>query len=298
MTRNTSHAMKVGAFTTAALLALTACGNGDDNGNGDLGAEGDGETITVAIAGEVPYSWLDDDGEPTGASVALAEEILGERMGYEVEAEYTDWDSLIPGLNANNWDAVSAGMSITPERCEEAAFSEPEIMYTTAFLVEEGNPHNVQSFEDLANAQADGDLDVVALSAGIEAGWLEEEGVEFEGVGSAEDGVDFVDGGAADVMVLTAASLNAMSEDMEGVEVTEEFAYELSAGATAFRPEDTELLEEYNEHLEELKESGELLEIIGEYGFTEVELPDPEMSADEFCEGDIEALEAQYLDEE
>ncbi|WP_258933850.1 hypothetical protein [Nesterenkonia pannonica] len=64
----------------------------------------------------------------------------------------------------------------------------------------------MESFEDLAEAQADGDLDVVALSAGIESGWLEEEGVEFEGVGSAEDGVDFVDGGASDVMVLTAAS--------------------------------------------------------------------------------------------
>ncbi len=60
---------------------------------------------------------------------------------------------------------------------------------------------------------------------------------------------------------------------MEGVEVTEEFAYEVSAGAHTFRPDDTELLEEYNEHLEELMDSGEFLEIIEEYGFTEQELP-------------------------
>lgn len=297
MKQKTHSARAMGALSATALLALTACGDGDGGNGEELGTEGDGETITVAIAGEVPYSWLDEDtNEPTGASVALAEEILGERMGYDVEAEYTDWDSLIPGLNADNWDAVSAGMSITPDRCDNAAFSEPEIMYTTAFMVEEGNPHDVETFEDLAAAQAEGELDVVALSAGIEAGWLEEEGVEFEGVGTAEDGVDFVDGGAADVMVLTAASLNAMSEDMEGVEVTDEFAYEISAGATAFRPEDTELLDEYNEHLAELKESGELLDIIGEYGFTEDELPDPAMTAEEFCEGDIEALEEEYLD--
>lgn len=296
MKKKTHSARAMGALSASALLALTACGNGGDDDNGN-GGEADGEAITVAIAGEVPYSWLDEDtNEPTGASVALAEEILGERMGYDVEAEYTDWDSLIPGLNADNWDAVSAGMSITPDRCDNAAFSEPEIMYTTAFMVEEGDPHDVQSFEDLAAAQAEGELDVVALSAGIEAGWLEEEGVEFEGVGTAEDGVDFVDGGAADVMVLTAASLNAMSEDMEDVEVTEEFAYEISAGATAFRPDDAELLEEYNEHLAELKDSGELLDIIGEYGFTEEELPDPAMTAEEFCEGDIEALEEEYLD--
>ncbi|MGO1523885.1 MAG: transporter substrate-binding domain-containing protein [Nesterenkonia sp.] len=323
-----SSALRAGAFTSAALLALTACGgNGDDEtadsdaadetaeetteettdgaeetgdgGETEAGGEGgmgDGEDITVAIAGEVPYSYLDEEtGEATGAAVALAEQILGEDMGYNVEAELTDWDSLIPGVNAGQWDVVSAGMSITPERCEQAAFSEPEIMYTTAFLVEEGNPHGITNFEEMAEVQESEGLDVVTLTAGVEAGYTEDLGIEAEGVASAEDGVDFVTGGRADVFALTAISLSAMAEDLDGYEVTDPFAHEVSAGSTVFRFEDEELLSTYNEHLAELKESGEFLEIISEFGFTEEEVPPAELTADELCEGDIEALNEKYL---
>ena len=51
----------------------------------------------------------------------------------------------------------------------------------------------------------------------------------------------------------------------------------------------------YNDHLAELKESGEFLEIISEFGFTEEEVPPAELTADELCEGDIEALNEKYL---
>ena len=315
-------ALRAGAFTSAALLALTACGgNGEDDTtepdgadeaaeeetteeNGDTEAAGEGEEVTVegddltvAIAGEVPYSYLDDEsGEATGAAVALAEAVLGDGMGYTVDAELTDWDSLIPGLNAGQWDVVSSGMSITPERCEQAAFSEPELMYTTAFLVEEGNPSGITNFEEMADVQESEGLDVVTLTAGVEAGYTEDLGIEAEGVATAEDGVDFVTGGRADVFALTAISLNAMAEDLDGVDVTDAFAHEVSAGSTVFRFEDDELMNEYNENLAELKDSGEYLEIISEFGFTEDEVPPAELTADELCEGDVEALNEQYLD--
>lgn len=284
----TSMAVKTGAFSAAALLALTACG-GDD---GD-----DENVLDVAVFGEEPYSWLDENGEPTGATIAVAERIFGEEMGYELEAQKTEWDNLIPGLNAGNWDVVSAGMSINPDRCANAEFGEPELVYTTAFLTEEGNPHGMTNFDELLEAQESGeDISVVALSSGVEMGWIEEMGIEAEGVGSAQDGIDFVDGGRADVFALTAISLETMAGDMEGLEVTEPFAHTVSVGAHTFRPEDDELREEFNEHLAELKESGEYLEIVSEFGFTEAEMPDPEMTAEELCEGDTEALDEKYLD--
>ena len=294
------------AALSAAALLLAACGNGNgeadpdpENGEAvDENGEADGDTVTVAIAGEEPYSYLDEGGEPTGAAIAIAEDILGDRMGYQVEAELTDWDSLIPGLNAGNWDVVSAGMSITPERCAEADFSEPELMYTTALLVEEGNPHDVHDLEDVAAAQEAGeDIDIVTLTAGVEAGFSDGLGIDYEGVGSAEDGVDFVTGGRADVFALTAISLNAMAAELDGVEVTDAFVHEVGAGSTVFPQGDAELLDEYNEHLAEIKESGEFLELIEAHGFTEAEVPPLEMTADELCEGDIEALNEQYLDD-
>ncbi|MCH8569945.1 transporter substrate-binding domain-containing protein [Nesterenkonia sp. AY15] len=296
MRNKTSMAVRAGAVSAAALLVLTACGGGDDEAeNGE--AEGGGEdVITVAIAGEEPYSYLNDDAEPEGATIALAEEIFGE-MGYTIEAEVTDWDSLIPGLNADRYEAVSAGMSILPERCEEAAFAEPEIMYTTALLVEEGNPYGVEDLNDVAEAIESGeDITLATLSSGVEAGYVDALGIDAEGVGTADDGVDMVTGGRADVFALTAISLSEMAGEMDGVEVTEGFVHDMDgvmqygAGSTVF-PQGSELLEEYNEHLAELKESGELLEIIGEYGFTEAEIPPADLTAEALCEGDLEALQ-------
>lgn len=293
-----SHTKKITALSAAALLALTACGDGggDDEG-GEAADTGNGEVITVGIAGEVPYSYLDDEGNPTGATVALAERIFGD-MGYDVEAELVDWDNLIPGLNAERFDAISAGMSITPERCEEAAFAEPEIMYTTALVVEEGNPHGVQDLDDVLAAQEAGeDITLTTLTAGIEAGYATDLGLDYDGVGSADEGIEMVEGGRADVFAMTAISLNQMASETEGLEVTEPFVQEIDgvlqygAGSTVFRQDDTERLNEYNEHLAELKSNGELGEILGEFGFTDAEVPPEEMTTEALCANDLEALQ-------
>ena len=138
-------------LSAAALGGLAACSRtstGGEGGGGEEGGGGGGDllsqlqdagTITVGFAGEAPYSF-EDGGELMGATVALHREIFGELGIDNVEGKLTDWGSLIPGLNAGQFDAVSAGMSILPDRCAQAAFSEPEFQYTTALMVPEGNP--------------------------------------------------------------------------------------------------------------------------------------------------------------
>lgn len=303
MGTKTSMAVKTGAFSAAALLALTACGgdDGDDGGS-------DENALTISIADEPPYSYMSDDGEPTGAAVDLAERILGEEMGYELEYEQVAWDNLIPGLKAGHSDVVSAGMSILPERCSEAAFSEPEIMYTTALMVEEGNPHGLTDLDSVKDAIDDGeDIQLATLTGGIESGYAESLGLDSTGVGTAEEGMETVQGGRADVFAMTAISLNTIVEqaDDPGVEVTDSFVQEIDgvkqfgAGSTVFRSDasdnfsdqDAELLEEYNSHQAELKESGELQEILEEHGFTEAEVPPEEMTAEQLCEDNLEPLQ-------
>lgn len=44
-------------------------------------------------------------------------------------------------------------------------------------------------------------------------------------------------------------------------------------GAVAFRKGDDDFVEAFNAELEKMKESGKLLEILQEFGFTEQELP-------------------------
>ena len=161
-------------------------------------------------------------------------------------------------------------------------------------MVEEGNPHGVQDLDDVLAAQEAGeDITLTTLTAGIEAGYATDLGLDYDGVGSADEGIEMVEGGRADVFAMTAISLNQMASETEGLEVTEPFVQEIDgvlqygAGSTVFRQNDTERLDEYNEHLAELKSSGELGEILGEFGFTDAEVPPEEMTTEALCANDL-----------
>lgn len=289
-------------LSAAALGGLAACSR-TSTGAGEGGGEGEGDLlsklqdagkITVGFAGEAPYSF-DDNGELTGATLAMHREIFGELGIEKVEGKLTDWNSLIPGLNAGQFDAVSAGMSILPERCAEAAFSEPEFQYTTALLVPKGNPEGLTTMQSFV----DSGLTVATMSGAVESTYATDLGLESVEVGGPQDGVDALSSGNADAFALTAISLNWLVENSTtDFEVTESFVAEIDgekqvgAGGTVFRKEDTSLLDAYNEKLAAIISDPErYLSIVGDFGFTEEELPPKEMTAELLCSGDLSSLQ-------
>jgi polar amino acid transport system substrate-binding protein len=286
----------VAAFAAGAL-GLTACGSDDGDGSGATGGntlekireEG---KITVGFAGEEPYSFTDDSGELTGATIALHREIFGNLGVEEVEGVLVEWDALIPGLNAGRFDAISAGMSILPERCEQADFGDPEIMYTTAFLVPEGNPNDLHDMQDVAESG----VTFAAMSGAIEQGYADKLGIETMIVASPEDGLDAVVSGRADVYALTGISLRAMAERNADapVEVTESFVAvidgveQVGAGATVFRKGDDELREAYNEELAKIVgDPAEYERVLGPFGFTDAERPPEDITTEMLCAGEL-----------
>ena len=292
-------------LSAAALGGLAACsrtstgGGGGEEGGGGGGGDllsqlQDAGTITVGFAGEAPYSF-EDGGELMGATVALHREIFGELGIDNVEGKLTDWGSLIPGLNSGQFDAVSAGMSILPDRCAQAAFSEPEFQYTTALMVPEGNPEGLENMQSFV----DSGLTVATMSGAIESTYASDLGLDSIEVGGPQDGVDALKAGNADAFALTAISLNWLADNtVDGVEVTESFVQEIDgvkqvgAGGTVFRQEDTSLLDAYNEKLAAIISDPErYLSIVGEFGFSEEELPPEEMTAEILCSGDLSSLQ-------
>ncbi|MFE3544920.1 ectoine/hydroxyectoine ABC transporter substrate-binding protein EhuB [Nocardia sp. NPDC059177] len=247
--------------------------------------------VTVGFAGEAPYSF-EADGLLTGATVALHREIFG-NLGIEtVDGVQTEFGALIPGLQARRFDAVSAGMSILPKRCEQASFSEPEFMYTTALMVKPGNPLNLT---DMQSVQASG-AKMAAMTGAIESDYAAALGIDATLVGTPQDGMDAVTSGRADVFALTAISLNWLKDHNPdtAVEVTDSFVAvidgkpQIGAGGTVFRTSDPELLAAYNTELKKITSDKEkYLSIVGEFGFTERELPDPEYTTAKLCEGEI-----------
>ncbi|EOM78297.1 ABC amino acid transporter, extracellular solute [Rhodococcus rhodnii LMG 5362] len=245
--------------------------------------------VTVGFAGEAPYSF-EENGELTGATVALHREIFGELDVPEVEGVNADFGALIPGLQAGRFDVVSAGMSILPERCEQALFSEPEFNYTTALMVPTGNPANLS---DMQSIQESG-VRMAAMTGAIESDYARELGIDTLEVSTPQDGMDAVVNGRADVFALTGISLNWMKQNNPDVpvDVTPSFVAEIDgvpqvgAGGTVFRQGDEELRDAYNEKLREITSDPErYLEIVGPFGFTEAELPDPNLTTAQLCEG-------------
>ncbi|WP_250447185.1 transporter substrate-binding domain-containing protein [Actinotalea sp. C106] len=300
-----NRALTAGASILALGLLGACSSDGDTDTETDTGGETTAEsggalaeaqesgTITVGIAGEEPYSFLNDSNELDGAVIALHEEVFAELGIDDVQGELVEWDSLIPGLNAGRFDAISAGMSILPERCEQAAFSIPEIMYTTALLVPEGNPMGLENMQDVAEAD---DITFSAMSGAIEDGYATDLGVEVMAVGSPADGLDAVVSGRADVFALTGISLRALAENNPDapVEVTDAFVAvvdgkeQVGAGATVFREGDDDLREAYNEASAQIiGDTAEFERVLGPFGFSDAERPTEDITTDMLCAGEL-----------
>ncbi|GAB3519496.1 type 2 periplasmic-binding domain-containing protein [Arthrobacter monumenti] len=297
---NSAGRIGVAASSVLALGLLAGCGSGSGSDGGGGGAPEGGNTleqikeagtVKVGIAGEAPYSFL-DDGDLKGGSVAIAKEVFAGLGVENVEAELVDWDALIPGLNAGRFDVISAGMSILPERCAEADFSLPTIMYTTALMVEEGNPLGLSDLQSVVNSEED--VQLAVLAGGIESGYAESLGIEgVTSVPDAQTGMDTVANGRADAFAMTAISLNYMADNNPNVpiEVTQAFTAvidgeeQVGSGATVFRPGDDKLREAYNKELEKnvLADEDTYLGVVGEYGFTAENLPPKDLTTEELC---------------
>ncbi|MFE7415527.1 ectoine/hydroxyectoine ABC transporter substrate-binding protein EhuB [Rhodococcus sp. NPDC057529] len=271
-----------------AAGSVAGCTKTDTAGGGSLLQQlQDSGTVTVGFAGEAPYSF-EQDGQLTGATVALHREIF-KNLGIDnVEGVSTDFGALIPGLQARRFDVVSAGMSILPQRCEQAAFSEPEFNYTTALMVPKGNPANLT---DMQSVQQSG-VRMAAMTGAIESDYAQQLGIDAMQVASPQDGMDAVANGRADVFALTGISLNwlAQNNPQVPVEVTNSFVAvidgvpQVGAGGTVFRKEDTELRDAYNAELAKITSDKEkYLSIVGPFGFTEEELPDPNLTTAKLC---------------
>jgi polar amino acid transport system substrate-binding protein len=247
--------------------------------------------VTVGFANEVPYAYATPDGKLTGEAVEVARVILS-RMGIEeINGVLTEFGSLIPGLKANRFDLITAGMYITPERAKEVAFANPEYSIGGALAVRKGNPLNLRSYADIA---ANPEAKVAVMAGAIEIEYLEKSGVKKEQMVIVPDqpsAVSALQSGRADAITMTGPSLQAVLESAkdENLERVPDFIQPVidgksvrGYGAAAFRKEDEDFVKAYNEELEKLKESGELLKILEPFGFTEQELPG-DMTAEELA---------------
>ncbi|MFI6248279.1 ectoine/hydroxyectoine ABC transporter substrate-binding protein EhuB [Streptomyces sp. NPDC051016] len=276
----------VGALAAAGCTRVATAST--DNG-GDLlqrlRAQG---VVRLGIAGEIPFGYIDRNGHLTGEAPELAKAVF-KRLGVDsVQPVPTEFGSLIPGLNSQQFDVVAAGMYVNPERCAQVIFADPDYQMLDSFVVRKGNPKGLHDYRDVVAKKAKfaTGTGYAEIQYAVEAGYEES---DILIVPDQVAGLNAVEAGRVDVFAGTAVTVRAVVKKSAKAEATEAFAPlvggkpHVDGGAFAFRSAETRLRDAFNGELRKLKRSGELLRILRPFGFTRAEMTD--LTAKELCGG-------------
>jgi len=281
-----------------SVAVFAACGSNDSDskakGKNQLEQIKENGKVVIGFANEKPYAYQEDD-ELKGAAVDIAKEVFKELGIDEIEGKLADFSQLIPGLKAGKFDVITAGMAITPDRCKNVAFGEPEMTYGEGLIVKKGNPKNLHSYKDIADNK---DIKISVMSGATENEFLKKQGVDAKQIqGAADIPATFsaVESGRADAttgtemtikMALESANLSKLEfvEDFDQPKVEGNPSY----GAAAFKSDSDELRKAYNEKLQELKDNGTVAKLLEKNGFSEKSnMVGSEVTAQKVCNGEL-----------
>jgi polar amino acid transport system substrate-binding protein len=259
-----------------AGVALAALGVGSVQAGPLMERIESGDPIRLGFANEVPWAYPGEGNKPVGFVNAYTLGVL-EKMGYDnIEPVVTDWGGLVPGLTANRFDLITGGMYIIASRCENVAFSEPLGRFGDAFIVAAGNPKGVETYKDIVEKDA-----TFVTGAGfntVEA--AKREGVPDDKIMQVPGPTEIlaaVRAGRADAGGLTYFTAKNLAEQAAGeIDVTDPSAlpeWTFNWVGVAFRPDDQDFLDKFNEAQKDYLGSPEMLEVVAEYGYTEAQLP-------------------------
>ena len=222
-----------------------------------------GKTIVNGIdANFPPFAFIDKTGTPSGFDVEAMNWIAKE-MGYEVTHKAFDWDGIVTSLLTKKIDMVASGMSITPDRLEKVAFTNPYWKIEQVMVVKKGSG---LTLEDLLSGKK-----LVGVQQGTsEAKWLKEEALkngwnlELRYYESSPLAVEDILNGR----ISAAAMDDAPAKDAAGkkdVEIIGTFGMHSEDFGYAIRKEDTALMADMNEGLKRLMASPHWKELIKKY---------------------------------
>lgn len=247
----------------AVALAMTACGSGGGGG----GASGGGEqkTITIATSNDAPFSFTDQaSGELKGIDGEMINAIA-QAKGWKIKVFTSEYATLIAALNAKKADVIVDAMYITDDRKKQINFTDP--WYT------EGEAMVVPADSTLASRD-----DVKGKVLGAQTGTVFKDLVDslggsqvklFDSQASLLAAVENkqVDAVFTDSAVIGYSLVQKPNPKLKLVSPYKPF-YPGIIGA-GVRKEDSQLLQDLNSGLADLKKTPKYLEILKKYGLTE-----------------------------
>lgn len=221
-----------------------------------------GKIVMSTNAEFEPFEFKDNN-QIVGIDVDIANKIAG-KMNAKLSINDVAFDSLVMELKSGKCDFVAAGMSITDDKKENVDFSDPYFDATQSIIVKKGS--SIKSRTDLNGK-----------SVGVQQGTTgdtyctNEDGTSDVSVGSVErfdkgaDAVTDLLNGKIDAVVIDdfpaqkfVAKHSEQLEKLNDAMTVEHYAIAVKKG-------DTVLLNDINMVLKEMKQSGELDQIVEKY---------------------------------
>lgn len=264
------------SMVLAGSMLLTGCGGGntqttddtsaDDTQQSETAENTEGGTLVMGTNAQFPpYEFRDENNEVAGIDADIAAAIA-DKLGMELEITDMAFDSLIPALQSGTIDIILAGMTADPERAESVDFTDSYATGVQVIIVPEDSDIAPTEQEDGTMA-----VDLTGKLIGVQAGTT---GDMYCTDDYGQESVRQYDNGALAVSALANGQIDCVVIDNEpaknyvaantGLKILDtEYITENYAAAIA--KDNTELYEQVNAAIQELKADGTIDEIIGKY---------------------------------
>lgn len=216
-----------------------------------------------------PFMYREADGTLTGFEIELGNAVCDY---LEINCTWVeqDWDGIIPGLLARNYDAIMSSMAITDERAQRVLFSEAYYTTPSAWITTRERDIDI---EDRASLEG---LTVGVQRATNQDNYVTElygDILEIRRYTGVDDVVTDLMAGRLDLTFMdypiAEAAIEIDTPESEFQRISDfikepEHIFGKGVGV-AFRPRDEALAERFNKALSELKENGTYDEIMNRY---------------------------------
>lgn len=257
------------AAVAASSMILAACGGAPQQAASDAApvptaSSTANRPLRVAMNAEfAPFETQDANGNISGFDVDLLR-ALAKDGGFEVEFVHQPWESLFHSLKNGDVDILASGITITDERKQTMAFTEPYFQVTQVVLLPGGK--NITSVDELKNLNRIG---VVTghtgdLAAGKILGSTNPKIARFETLPLLLKELDNggVDAAVSDSSVVMEYIKNNSEKGFTMIQVPD---FEIENYGIAVQPGNTELLAKLNQSLQNIRANGEYARIHEQY---------------------------------
>ncbi len=240
------------------LGSLAACSNNTDNQTSSQSSTADKQELIMGTnAAFPPYEFVDDDGEIAGIDAEIAAAVA-EKLGMTLTIKDMEFDSLLPAVQSGSIDIVLAGMTVTDERKLSVDFTDSYATGIQVIIVPENS--DITTVEDLGGK-------TIGVQTGTTGDIYCTDDYGQEYVKQFSNGalaVAALANGQVDCVVIDNEPAKSFIAANSGLKILST-EYIVEDYAAAISKNNTELLNQVNAAMQELKDDGTIDQIIEKY---------------------------------